>query len=79
MRLKFSIGDRVFKKKPCSSLHAPNWSGTIVDFIEKPNRNGARTYFYVVKVDKTQRLQEWAPGVTCLISDENASRVAFRY
>ena len=79
MNLKFAIGDRVFKKKPCASLRAPNWSGTVVDFVEKPNRNGARTYFYVVKVDKTQKLQEWAPGITCLLSDQEASKVAFKF
>lgn len=77
MNLKFSIGTRVFKKKPCSSLKAPCRTGTIIDFVEKPNRNGAKTYFYLVQLDGSQHTQEWAPGITCLITDTSASPVAF--
>ncbi len=77
MNLKFSVGDRVFKKKPSASLSAPNRRGTIIGFVERPNRNGARTYFYVVKLDDSEITQERPPGITCLISDKNASLVAF--
>lgn len=79
MNLKFSIGDRVFKKKPCASLRAPNRTGTIIGFVEKPNRNGARTYFYVVQLDGSTQTQDWQPGITCLLTDNEASRVAFRH
>jgi len=79
MNLKFSIGTRVFKKKPCASLKAPNRCGTIIGFVEKPNRNGARTYFYLVQLDNSSNTQEWAPGITCLIDDTEASPVAFCY
>ena len=79
MNLRFSVGDRVFKKKPCASLRLPNRSGTIIGFTEKRDRRGARTYFYVVKLDSGEATQEWAPAITCLIDDEDASRVAFRY
>jgi len=77
MNLKFSVGTRVFKKKPCASLKAPNRRGTIVGFVEKPNRKGARTYYYLVQLDDSETTQEWAPGVTCLIGDPTASSVAF--
>lgn len=77
MNLKFPIGTRVFKKKPCASLKAPNRRGTIIDYVERPNRKGARTYFYLVKLDDSEATQEWAPGVTCLIGDPSASPVAF--
>jgi hypothetical protein len=62
MNLKFSVGTRVFKKKPCSSLKAPNRKGTIIGFIEKPNKNGARTYFYVVQLDGSAAYAGMAAG-----------------
>jgi hypothetical protein len=77
MNMKFGIGTRVFKKKPCASLKAPCRKGTIIDFVEKPNRNGAKTYFYLVKLDGSEHTQEWAPGITCLLDDKSASPVAF--
>lgn len=77
MNLKFPIGTRVFKKKPCASLKAPNRRGTIIDYVERPNRKGARTYFYLVELDGSKRTEEWAPGITCLIGDSDASLVAF--
>jgi hypothetical protein len=79
MNLKFSVGSRVFKKKPCASLKAPNRRGTIVGFVEKPNKNGARTYFYVVQLDNSDHTQDWPPGITCLIDDQTASPVAFKH
>ena len=79
MNLKFPIGSHVFKKKPCASLRAPNLRGTVVGFVEKPNRKGARTYFYVVKLDGSGALQEWQPGITCLVGDKTASPTAFSY
>lgn len=77
MNLKYAPGTRVFKKKPCSSLKAPNRCGTIIDCVERPNCRGARTYFYVVQLDGSERTEEWAPGITCEIGDPNASSVAF--
>lgn len=79
MNLKFPIGTRVFKKKPCASLKAPNRCGTVIDYVERPNRKGAKTYFYLVELDGSAHTQEWAPGITCLLGDETASPVAFQY
>jgi hypothetical protein len=77
MKTKFKIGDVVAKKKPSAGLELPNKKGTIVDFVEKTNRNGVKSLFYVVQCENTGKREEWSPGITFLSSDETASRVAF--
>jgi hypothetical protein len=77
MFLKFEIGAHVAKRKASASLRLPNKRGVVVGFVEKPNKNGARRFFYVVKCEHSDRCEEWSPGVTFLVSDETASPVAF--
>lgn len=76
-KMKFQIGDRVGKRKPSANLSAPNKTGVIVEYGASTTRTGTKKPFYVVKNDKTGKLEEWAPGTVYLCSDASADRVAF--
>lgn len=78
MKMKLAIGTKVLKKRACSSLSTPPRRGEIIDYVEKTNKRGSRLYYYLVKLDGTDRTEEWAPAIACPV-DSKESTVAFAF
>ena len=68
--LRYKIGTPVGKKKVSASLHLPNKTGVIVDHGERLNAAGCIERFYLVKVDKTNSIEQWSPGITYSLEDK---------
>jgi hypothetical protein len=79
MSLKFSVGTEVLKKNSCASMAAPPRRGVVVGTTQKKNKRGSLMSYYLVKLDGSERTEEWAPGITVAASDKTASTVAFAF
>lgn len=79
MNLKFSIGTEVLKKNSSASISAPPRRGVVTGFSQKRNKRGSLMSYYLVKLDGSDRVEEWAPGITVAASDQSASKVAFAF